>query len=347
MANGDTKTEAMLNVLGNGGTGDEFRGCCNTKTQSYILDAIDRINSLAPGGSSDFNDLENRPQLNGVAMTGSTDITDFVGTDGTSAGEQGLVPAPTAADADKFLKSDGTWDTAGGGGGDTVYSTTQTSSSATGGAVYIGNKDASQVVQTDPTAAGTYKYFYALPANNTSQGRNGQVCILGTTTRANTIAIGNNAQASWDDAVAISGGASAYSNGAIGIGAYTQANQNSVAIGKMSMAVGQYGVCVGYTNGSGNGAEANYSTALGANTRVSSANTYSVALGSYAQPTRAGEVNVGLVTGATTSGYNGTAYRVIGGVHDGVDAHDAVTVGQLNALITAINSALGTSIPSL
>lgn len=117
MANGDTKTEAMLNVLGNGGTGDEFRGCCNTKTQSYILDAIDRINSLAPGGSSDFNDLENRPQLNGVAMTGSTDITDFVGTDGTSAGEQGLVPAPTAADADKFLKSDGTWATAGGGGG--------------------------------------------------------------------------------------------------------------------------------------------------------------------------------------------------------------------------------------
>lgn len=117
MANGDTKTEAMLNVLGNGGTGDEFRGCCNTKTQSYILDAIDRINSLQPGGSSDFNDLENRPQLNGVAMTGSTDITDFVGTDGTSVGEQGLVPAPTAADADKFLKSDGTWATASGGGG--------------------------------------------------------------------------------------------------------------------------------------------------------------------------------------------------------------------------------------
>lgn len=120
MANGDTKTEAMLNVLGNGGTGDEFRGCCNTKTQSYILDAIDRINSLAPGGSSDFNDLENRPQLNGVAMTGSTDITDFVGTDGTSAGEQGLVPAPTATDADKFLKSDGTWATASGGGGASI-----------------------------------------------------------------------------------------------------------------------------------------------------------------------------------------------------------------------------------
>ena len=50
MASGDTKTEALLNVLGNGGSGDEFRGCCNTKTQQYILDAIDRINSIQPGG---------------------------------------------------------------------------------------------------------------------------------------------------------------------------------------------------------------------------------------------------------------------------------------------------------
>lgn len=117
MASGDTKTEAMLNVLGNGGSGDEFRGCCNTKTQSYILDAIDRINAIQPGGTSDFNELENRPQLNGSAMTGNTNITNFTGTDGTNAGAQGLVPAPAAADADKFLKSDGTWATAGGGGG--------------------------------------------------------------------------------------------------------------------------------------------------------------------------------------------------------------------------------------
>ena len=34
---------------------------------------------------------------------------DFVGTDGTTAGENGLVPAPAAADAGKFLNADGTW----------------------------------------------------------------------------------------------------------------------------------------------------------------------------------------------------------------------------------------------
>lgn len=48
MGSGDTKTEQMLYALGNGGSGDQFRGCCNTKEQAYILDAIDRINSLDP-----------------------------------------------------------------------------------------------------------------------------------------------------------------------------------------------------------------------------------------------------------------------------------------------------------
>lgn len=46
MNSGDTKTEQMLYTLGNGGDGDQFRGCCNTKEQAYILDAIDRMNAL-------------------------------------------------------------------------------------------------------------------------------------------------------------------------------------------------------------------------------------------------------------------------------------------------------------
>lgn len=35
----------------------------------------------------------------------------FTGTDGTTAGTSGLVPAPTTADGGKYLKGDGTWDT--------------------------------------------------------------------------------------------------------------------------------------------------------------------------------------------------------------------------------------------
>ena len=64
--------------------------------------------------------------------TGELDATDttyspFTGTDGVVAGTSGLVPAPATTDAGKFLKADGTWDTAGGGGG-----TTETATIATG-----------------------------------------------------------------------------------------------------------------------------------------------------------------------------------------------------------------------
>ena len=45
-----------------------------------------------------------------------TTYSNFTGTDGTAAGVAGLVPAPATTDAGKFLKADGTWDTAGGGG---------------------------------------------------------------------------------------------------------------------------------------------------------------------------------------------------------------------------------------
>lgn len=53
---------------------------------------------------------------NGELSATDTTYSDFTGTDGTSAGTAGLVPAPATTDADKFLKSDGTWDTVGGGG---------------------------------------------------------------------------------------------------------------------------------------------------------------------------------------------------------------------------------------
>lgn len=55
----------------------------------------------------------------------SKQYTDFVGTDGTAAGESGLVPAPATTDAGKYLKADGTWDEVQAG--PTVVQTTGTS----------------------------------------------------------------------------------------------------------------------------------------------------------------------------------------------------------------------------
>ena len=190
-------------------------------------------------------------------------------------------------------------------GGDTVYSDKTTSTSASGGAVYIGNLNSSQVKQSDPTTTDNhYKYFWALPNANSNVPANYSVNIMGraaSPTASHFVAIGEDAAV--DGSYAASG----------------------VAIGQGSYAVG------------------NRAVALGGNTNC--ANAYSVALGGYAKTSRVGEVNVGAGTSGT--GYNSTNYRVIGGVHDGQLAQDAVTVNQVNSVIDAINTALSTNIPHI
>lgn len=54
-------------------------------------------------------------QISSGNVISATDTTysNFTGTDGQTAGTAGLVPAPATTDVGKFLKADGTWDTAG------------------------------------------------------------------------------------------------------------------------------------------------------------------------------------------------------------------------------------------
>ena len=75
--------------------------------------------------------------------------------------------------------------------------------------------------------------------------------------------------------------------------------------------------------------------------------TNAIALGTFSQANRDGELNIGGSGNGGGWGYNHTSYRLIGGVHDGQDAHDAVTVEQVNATIDAINTALSTNIPHI
>lgn len=348
----------------------------NEDAERFTVDFGEVIN-IGGGGTSDFNELENRPKYNDQEMTGETNIpviptkvseldndseyqtgnqvessissaiagkqdtltagtnisiadntisatdttySNFTGTDGQTAGVAGLVPAPATTDTNKFLKSDGTWDTAGGGSSVNVVQTTgtsttdvmsqdattemiytpkQTSQYDNWGAVYIGNKDSNNNVYADPASSGTNSYFYGLPYHTSSvpvTPQNRCVCIMGSSSGIEGVSIGL---------------ASSTARGGVVIG-------NSAH---------------GYSN---------YSVAIGHTTEVSGAN-YGVALGAYSKPTRSGEVNIG--TGNNTYGYNSTKYRVIGGVHDGQDANDAATVGQINATIDAINTALNTNIP--
>lgn len=65
MASGDTKTEALLRILGNGGDASSYKGCCNTKEQAYILDAIDRVQTL----QDDVDEIKNNPDVVDIVDT--------------------------------------------------------------------------------------------------------------------------------------------------------------------------------------------------------------------------------------------------------------------------------------
>lgn len=123
--------------------------------------------------------------------------------------------------------------------------------------------------------------------------------------------------------------------------------RNSVAIGGYATAgKGDYSIALGYnayTNSGSNNTGRNI--AIGASSSINGEVTHAVSLGAFAKATRTGEVNIG--TNGNSAGYNSTDYRVIGGVHDGQDTHDAVTVGQVNGVIDAINTALSTNIPHI
>lgn len=107
-----------------------------------------------------------------------TTYSDFVGTDGTAVGTHGLVPAPTASDTNKYLKSDGTWATVSGGGGATdlddlsdvdittpsngqvlkYNSTSQKWENGTGGGGASDLDDLTDVDITSPTGGQILKY---------------------------------------------------------------------------------------------------------------------------------------------------------------------------------------------
>ena len=260
-----------------------------SRTEQY-LNAI--AEGGGGGGTSDFNDLTNRPKYNGTAMTGETEIpkvvdSAFTGTDGVEAGTAGLVPAPATTDAGKYLKADGTWSTVAAG--PTVVQTTGTSETdvmsqkaVTDTIFRENNKSRIQIGFNADATAGTYFNGIAIGA-------------LSSATAQSTIAIGP-----------------------------TQASaqyKNSIAIGDIARAVGAYGCAFGNTAKAGES-----SVALGAGTDARTKGT--VALGYGAKPMSIGEVNVGSID--TTYGYNNSNYRLLTGLYDGQSAHDAATYGQVN-----------------
>lgn len=130
----------------------------------------------------------------------------------------------------------------------------------------------------------------------------------------------------------------------IGNSASDDSANNSVIIGNVAHcgAANQYDVIA---LGNLSSVESHSSISIGRSAKVGVNLQGGIALGAYSTVTRKGELNIGTSWNAT--GYNNTLYRIIGGVHDGQDAHDAVTVEQVNATIDAINTALNTNIPHI
>lgn len=283
-----------------------------------------------------------------VSITGdvisATDTTysPFTGTDGQTAGTAGLVPAPATTDADKFLKSDGTWGTTGGGG-PTVVQTTGTSQTD------VMSQEASTRMVHAPT---TWSTILSLPETGKSYNTNRSSVIL-LPSNSSSMNPTNPAQSS----VVIGGQNS--SNNTVSIGVGSSSGSNAVAIGRNANGNMQFATCIGGSSvvratrgtalGSGSGetnsarVNAEAGIAIGFNSVVANTATGGIALGAGSSASVKGEINVTATGYATTYGYGGTEYRVIRGVHDGEQAHDAINLGQLNSRIVGSGTAAPTS----
>lgn len=138
-----------------------------------------------------------------------------------------------------------------------------------------------------------------------------------TTYNTGSISVGQKAS-SGSSGVAIGSNTTAYNTGvAIGQGASTSTRDNVVIVGKQVSTL---------LRASDN------SVYLGSNVRSANTYPYSVALGNGATITRRGEVNIS--TGDdNTNGYDNTNYRILGGVHDPVEAQDAATKNYVDAAV--------------
>ena len=87
------------------------------------------------------------------AAEGILMVPTMKGADGTNAGASGLVPAPAAGDSTKFLRGDGTWQTAGGGGG---------GSYTAGDGINITNDEISVVVDNDTIKVNNNGQIYGV-----------------------------------------------------------------------------------------------------------------------------------------------------------------------------------------
>lgn len=260
-------------------------------------------NSYVPMSISLGNQMNN-------TLQNKADKTAFTGTDGTADGTMGLVPAPATTDAGKFLKADGTWDTAGSSV--TVVQTTGTSQTdvmsqnAVTGSLYTINTYADSPVYGVAIGDGAQSTNYGNAAWGVAIGRNSK-------TATNNNGVGG---------ISIGSGNQAFYGITIGRGSQVSGTANNT---RGAIAIG-----AGNSYFDGAGAVAEGAIAIGRSSGASQ--TGAIALGAHSSATHQGEMNIGSTN--TTYGYNNSAYRLLTGLYDPQSAHDAATKGYVdNAVI--------------
>lgn len=303
----------------------------SSEVESAISTAIDEdLATVAVTGSyDDLIDTPTIPTVNDATLTitqngtskgtftandaddttievSDTTYSDFMGTDGVTAGTAGLVPAPQTTDTDKFLKSDGTWDTAGGGSSVNVVQTTGTSTT--------------DVMSQNAVSTTLFDDLDGQTRIQIGNGANGHHSYNPT------VAIGRLATSTGGNSTAIGSGSKASASHGVAIGSGSAEQQGSIAIGRASMSSGLGAIAIGGYGGSSNNAYTNKNG--------------SIAIGVGAAAEQAGEMNIGDRT--STYGYNNSAYRLLSGLYDGQSAHDAATKGQLDAVLSYSETEINT-----
>lgn len=257
---------------------------------------------------------------NNVISATDTTYSDFTGTDGATAGTAGLVPAPATTDAGKFLKADGTWDTAGSAVN--VVQTTGTSTTDV-----MSQNATTSMVFADPSNKTKIQI-----GNNSMAYQNSSVAI-GNGARTGRTTTDNNYCAIAIGAVAATGDSLGSGHYSIAIGGYSKAIQNyAVAIGAYSNIAGGTGVAIGGGYSSSNAARVNKSGGVAIGGESYANGVGSIALGYGSSTSTTGEMNIGSTS--TSYGYNSSNYRLLSGVYDPQSAHDAATKGYVDGMIT-------------
>ena len=290
----------------------------------------------------------------------------FTGTDGTTVGAKGLVPAPATTDAGKVLSASGSWtevpkeiiQNAGAPTASTAGTLGQLLTDTTNAKLYqltaidttdpqnpsytwseIGGGSGPTVVQTTGTSttdvmsqnAVTEMVFANAGVNNRVK-----ICPNAVSSAQNgSIAIGDYAtvSSSADYGIAIGPGANV-SNRASVSKAYgislgmksSVSGSQGIAIGHNTQASGPYCIAIGGGDTSTNICAASGSRSLAIGIKSSSSGDYSIAF-SGGNANLTGVVDFGTPQVGSFA-YNNTPYRLLTGVYDGQSAHDAATVGQ-------------------